>query len=179
MEETTLAYTAGLIDGEGYVGLMKNRSAKDSFIPTVKVASTDPHMVPFLNETWGGWIEWRRPPNKTKNSKASLCWVICNKPQLQEFLLMIYPYLRVKKAQAEVLISYIQNCPYRKTLDTVTRKYVMNPEILQSRYDHFNQIRELNRRGLHLQRLSEEAPNGSAEGEATVRTNGNQKPLEA
>lgn len=167
MEDTILAYTAGIIDGEGYIGLARNTTAKDSFTPVVKVVSVDEYMVPFMLEHFGGHLSRRRSQNVEKNHRASLEWQLRNAINVQGFLLAIYPYLRVKKAHAEVVISYIQNCPYRKTVDRTQpfgqkdkgRKYLMNPAILESRYDHKARITELNRRGIHLQRLSEEAPN--------------------
>lgn len=145
MEEHILAYTAGLIDGEGYIGLGKNTSAKDSFRPEIKVTSTDRYMAPFMHQHYGGHLSYRTPLNP--NHSKSMEWCLRDAINVQGFLLAVYPYLIVKKAIAEVVISYCQNCSYKKTLDKKNNKYIMLPELLESRYDHHYSLKRLNRRG--------------------------------
>lgn len=145
MKDTILAYTAGLVDGEGYIGLYKNYSAKDSFSPVVKVVSTDLVMVPFMQQHFGGYVDTRKPPRP--GSKQSYCWQIRNNRQVKPFLESILPYLRVKKARAEVVLSYIDTCKYRRVgYDNGT--YTTDPAVIKRRWEHYRKIRSLNQRGL-------------------------------
>lgn len=51
-----IAYTAGLIDGEGTVGLVRNRKQDPYRRPYISVSSTTYEMMTFLKEHYDGYI---------------------------------------------------------------------------------------------------------------------------
>ena len=109
MEETELAYTAGIIDGEGSIGLYLNRckKQKDFYQMRVTVRNTNEWLVQRLKITYGGYFYPSRYGDKemAKNWKPQWQWIIAANKALV-FLKLIYPYLRLKKPQAEVAIRF-------------------------------------------------------------------------
>lgn len=164
-KELIYAYTAGIIDGEGYIGLLKTSGEGRSdiyFCPTVKVKTIDDFIVPFLKKEYGGYfyIEKRkdnRIPPKT--------WELKNQKPVKEFLLKIYPYLRLKKQQADVIFEYVDKTRYSKSHSFNGK---IKEEERQLRFKLYNKLKSFHTRQIHLQRLSENAPTDNAEGEATV-----------
>jgi predicted transcriptional regulator len=122
----TEEYLAGLLDGEGYFGLMKRGGTnhgyqRKSYQPAIKMAFTDKdaEILYFLKDKYGGYI------NKSKakgNKKSSTQWEIKGKIHLKNFLPSIIPYLILKKKQAELLLEfcemgYIHPAKLDKTLE--------------------------------------------------------------
>lgn len=156
IHKETFAYVAGLIDGEGYVSLIPIKSSPDSYKTVVKVASCDGIMAPFLQSKFGGHVSHRI--TKQHNANDSMCWQLSGQRQVREFLINILPYLKVKKQQAENVISYIDNCSLRKTYDKHTNTYTIKSEVLVLRREHYNRARLLNKRGLALAETKWEDP---------------------
>jgi len=141
MEELTLAYTAGLIDGEGYIGLIPNCRVHTSLIPKVKVASVSPEIVEFLHLTFGGHLDKARQ-NKG-NRKESYMWSLSNKIHVYKFLMDLRPYLRLKFKQADLICDYCQQCTYAEMRNKKTKQ-----SATEKRMWFYNQIRLLNHRGI-------------------------------
>jgi len=144
----TLAYTAGLIDGEGYISLLPSSTSLDSYVPVVKVASCDTVMTPYLQKNYDGHVT-KRAAYKA-NTRNSTCWTLTGSERVKEFLLAIRPYLKVKKQNADNVISYIDNCKLKKTYDKKSNTYTMLPELRELRIEHYNRAKALNHRGLAL-----------------------------
>lgn len=51
-----VAYTAGLLDGEGTVTLHRSRARQRFRYPMVEMTSTSEELVAFMRETWGGTV---------------------------------------------------------------------------------------------------------------------------
>jgi len=103
-----LAYTAGIIDGEGHIGLsprkQQNRDGGErSFGLRVDVGSTDEWLCQWLKMQYGGSVICV-PPKKPQHSPAWR-WYISSKEALC-FLELILPYLQLKRQQAEVGIAF-------------------------------------------------------------------------
>jgi hypothetical protein len=107
------AYLAGLIDGEGYIGILRNkRGNKKSFhstwpivfTPVIKVAMIDRPVIEWLYATLGGSFETRKPT--MLNQRESYGWT-CRKASVATILKLIYPYLRVKKPHADIIFEYM------------------------------------------------------------------------
>jgi hypothetical protein len=105
IKDTIWAYAAGLIDGEGYIGLHKNSVSKHSFIGVIKVVSIDPYMAPFLHEHFGGSVSVRRRNHAKWTDETE--WMLRGKENLKFFLNGVMPYLQVKKDQAQHLIAFL------------------------------------------------------------------------
>jgi len=136
-----LAYTAGIIDGEGYLGLIPNSKSRNSFAPKVKVASTDIRLVEFLRNSFGGHSDKMRI-HKRPNQKPSAMWTLSNKINVVLFLKNLLPYLKIKDRQAKVIIEYCKTCSYKAMRQKNTKIEIAK------RIGFYKQIRLLNFRGL-------------------------------
>lgn len=113
MIETEKAYLAGLIDGEGYIGILKVKkgnkkhfsSSRDYlYCPIFKVCMTDETLIRWLVENYGGTFSARRR-SVNPNWKDAFDWVHRNAKCLT-LLKEIYPYLRIKNKEVDILIEF-------------------------------------------------------------------------
>lgn len=102
-----LAYTAGFVDGEGYIGILKHthKASKRGYAyePIVKVVNTDRRPIDFLHENFGGYLGTRRFLS-TQNSRDAYSWDLKNVKPVLAFLQLVRPFLRCKAEQADVVI---------------------------------------------------------------------------
>ncbi len=102
MRKTDLAYTAGIIDGEGSIGLYIHRG-KGDYVLRVEVGNTNEWLIQWLKFAFGG--STRLHSGQPENHKPLWCWQIQGVKALG-FLELVYPYLRLKKPQAGVAIEF-------------------------------------------------------------------------
>ena len=105
-KETDLAYAAGIIDGEGNIGIYANTSMAGypRYRLRVRVTNSDEWLIHWLKNNFGGSIGVQQQP-EGKNWKPAWYWTIsCN--TAMNFLVEILPYLRLKKSQAELAIEF-------------------------------------------------------------------------
>lgn len=110
MTETEKAYYAGLFDGEGYLGINPNgkpwRDRPVYLKPQVVIsmkASDSKLVLERAKELWGGSLFNRKP--RLNNHHWVLTWSLFTKGA-EKFLCDIYPYLVVKKEQAEIVFQF-------------------------------------------------------------------------
>jgi hypothetical protein len=105
----SIQYLAGLIDGEGYVGirrcLKKEKGRKDQleFKPTVVIANTNYNLMLMLKKTFYGSI-------CKKNLGLKILWKQSysfefNRTEIKEILPKLIPYLIIKKEQAILVMD--------------------------------------------------------------------------
>ena len=103
-------YTAGIIDGEGSVGIYRHKSKSNNspgyYGLRVTVGNTNPWLIQFLKFHFGGGVTISRRFNPLW--KDAWNWTIYEK-QAIEFLKLILPYLQLKRPQAELAISFQSN----------------------------------------------------------------------
>lgn len=111
MSKLQASYLAGLLDGEGYISIMKvNKGNKRQwsstrdylYYPVIKVAMTDKAIIEFLKNSYGGTFETRKA---RLNARESYCWTV-RKAQVINILQKVYPYLKVKRKHAEVIFKF-------------------------------------------------------------------------
>lgn len=95
--ETTLAYVAGLMDGEGCL-MVQNNSYK------IQIAMTDKAVIHWLGK-FGGNVNLRRTYG---NRKPCWGWRVFRQSEVSEVLTAILPYLRVKKAICAEALKHIK-----------------------------------------------------------------------
>lgn len=109
-----LSYVAGIIDGEGCIGVHKERkyqSGTTKYRMRVIVGNCDKRLVVFLRNNFGGSISNR---NTRGNRQVAYAWEL-SANQAKRFLDMILPYLFLKKDQAKAAIEFQGNgLPMRK-----------------------------------------------------------------
>lgn len=146
MEETEKAYLAGLIDGEGYIGILKSMrgnkkhftSAKDYlYCPIFKVAMTYKPVIEYLHQRYGGTFNSRKR-SVNPNWKDAYDWVIKN-AKVMLILNEIYPYMKVKRREVEILREFYKTVsgPGKPITEDNWRK----------RDELYLEVRELHRRG--------------------------------
>lgn len=106
-DDLTLAYLAGLIDGDGNIFIRRrlrhaSRSKNPSFSIGIKLTNTDRATMEWLREMWaGGWSELHAGKNP-KWRKHYEWRTECG--QARHLLEAIEPFLRIKKRQAQIAI---------------------------------------------------------------------------
>lgn len=125
--EIVLAYTAGIIDGEGYIGIMhhKRKTRSSSYERVLKVGNTNEHLIDWLVHMYGGHKE---TVNQKGSRKPSWNWILWGEKAV-DLLTQIYPYSIIKKSQIDVFLRF-----QRRLLTTQIKAY--------------QEIHELNKRGI-------------------------------
>jgi len=114
-QKITLAYTAGIIDGDGCVSISKCKDkTKKGFHYQLDVAvwSIDEWLIRWLKMQYGGTIVFR-PASGVRQDRWK--WALTSN-KATSFLLLVLPYLNLKQPQAEIAISFpIKNAKRGKT----------------------------------------------------------------
>lgn len=143
MSKLTAAYVAGILDGEGYLGIQKQTGKMCSggikYEACIKVGMTDQNLINWLQSSFGGNIHHRIGTGKNKDSFS---WTIRGNTKIKPFLDIVYPYLRVKKQQADVIRKY-----FKTFYDGNRDGYKLKESVRNERDILCQQIRYLNHRG--------------------------------
>ena len=107
MENTDLAYIAGIIDGEGSITIHKVKGHHGEVNPVyclfVRVCNTNPAMIQYLHNMCGGCQRYS-PRNKREQDKRSLYeWVIASK-QAEKLLKTISSYITCKQDEIKIAL---------------------------------------------------------------------------
>jgi len=138
--ETACAYLAGLVDGEGCIGVyLKRRKSKPSYSPLFQVTNTNLRILSWCVEIFGGAID----PVKTKQgSKQTYIWRPKRIEEAQNILLAIRPYLVAKGRQADLVLRF----PVRQNLNRWTSE--KTKEVAEIKSKLYEQTLVLNGRGV-------------------------------
>lgn len=142
-----IGWTAGIIDGEGWIGIrvIKKRSDTTSgnvkFTPTIEVQNTDFPMIKKLHELWGGYFGEHR--EQRLNWKNTYRW-IAGSNTLLLILNACLPYLITKREQAELALYFQQS-----VADNRNRFWgkALPVDEMQIRHEMALQMKKLNQRG--------------------------------
>ncbi len=108
-----LAYTAGIVDGEGCITITNvGGGAYNKFLGVaVEVGNTNPWIAQFLKINFGGHSYVKKHKNNP-TWKNCHYWKVTSKSAV-EFLKIILPYLQIKRPQAELAITFQSRKIYR------------------------------------------------------------------
>ncbi len=152
MTDLDLAYAAGIIDGEGTIGITElvpsartrdngtslRKSAQHRIY--VAVSMTDAGIPMWLHATFGGNIQ--HVPARQAHHKSSTRWSMSSQ-RAAAFCEVVAPFLRLKRSQAELAVEF-----YRKHLGRSFQGSAGIPhDELAARRTFVAQIHTLNRRG--------------------------------
>jgi len=103
--KTVLAYIAGFFDGEGCVMIAKHKRA-DGFIVyqlRVNISNTNKAILQLINTVFPSVIY----EDKIHIDKRKKQWrYAAYDKKAEEFLKTLYPYLRIKRIQAEIAFNF-------------------------------------------------------------------------
>jgi hypothetical protein len=113
-----IAWLAGFVDGEGYIGIIRQRKKENSrqsasllYHPYLIIANNNYDVLLFIKSMIkdGGIYEFRRKKSLRfhGNEKPSFQYHLRKMDRLKEILNIIYPYLRIKKEQCKLIINFI------------------------------------------------------------------------
>jgi hypothetical protein len=144
-----LAYLAGVIDGEGCIGIRKTKrtgSCKSTrYAAAVTVGNTSRLLIEQLVGAFGvGCVTYRYP---TKTRRACYLWSLSSRGA-RDVLRAVQPYLVVKSEQASVLLEFIDNFDsFKGARPGKKGGQLVSPEELARRERLYQQLRALNRVG--------------------------------
>lgn len=143
IKDIDLAYTAGLLDGEGHIGIHKSKNGFRKGVPRelkysarLMIANTNIDIMHWLQLNFGGSIA---KDVRDGNRKDCYRWQIYGNKML-EFLKLVAPYLKIKSSQAKIVIDWQSKIIYGA-------QPKMTDKQKQKRESAYLQILELNRRG--------------------------------
>ena len=133
LNPTDVAYVAGLVDGEGCIGVYYNNVTKH-FQLRVQIQMIDKNPLEMADKiVKGNWYEVVRNGNR----RDVITWLVLNS-KAEQFLQSILPFLKGKKKQAECALKANWSDFIGKTLtydEREIRKVVAN------------ELKQFNRRG--------------------------------
>src|SRR5215831_10670720 len=97
LERETLAYIAGLFDGEGCVNFTRSGQSK-TWVIRVMIRNTDRGIIEYVQSLFGGRIETKKAYAGKPLWKPSYCWR-ADWDAAISFLVQIEPWIRIKKEQ--------------------------------------------------------------------------------
>lgn len=99
------SYLAGIIDGEGYIGIKKAAPRIDCVNPCyherVQVRMVRIDALQLLHDVFGGSLYKEQP--HANNGRPLYCWQISDK-KASTALTVLLPYLRVKRRVAQIVL---------------------------------------------------------------------------
>ena len=133
------AYLAGIIDGEGCIRIDMMKDVRNRrtlrHILSIWMGNTDPRIVSWCYEVFGGSIHYR--PSRNPKHKPAWVWE-AHYIQCEEILKRCLTYFKLKREQAEVGLAF------RETLRMVTQpKMGIPPEITALRESYRLRLVEL------------------------------------
>jgi hypothetical protein len=101
---TDLAYLAGLLDGEGTLGVYgRTEKGRREYVVACVVANTSTTLMEWLVTKFGGSYKARKQTNK--GWKVCYGWSIHDRRKIADLLPHVLPYLVIKKEQAELMLQ--------------------------------------------------------------------------
>lgn len=130
-KHTFTIYMAGLVDGEGTILINKytykgTNHYNPRYSPTVRINMCDAKPLTMAQAIWGGSIHHNLISKKNPNWRDTFMWQTSSK-LAYVFLDAIYPYLLIKKRQADVLYQLREIKKLRKNMNHNDAKGVYRP----------------------------------------------------
>lgn len=110
-EEIDMAYTAGILDGDGSFSLLLHRSVtKDSwrsfYHPCIQLSNAFEGMSKWMNEKFGGSLRIKKP--QQPHHKTLHVWSIRSREGCKRLVEKIIPYLKLKTEQAKTMLDFLK-----------------------------------------------------------------------
>jgi len=106
INQKNLLYTAGLIDGEGHIGISKPNKSRRTYAPILTCVNTNKEIIEWLSKTFNTSTKMQSMNNL--KGKDIYKFEIYSLKDLRKTLTLLLPYLRIKKKQARLLLTFCQ-----------------------------------------------------------------------
>jgi hypothetical protein len=110
---TDLAYLAGIIDGEGWIGLQKRLDRRwVTYKPALRITNTDPNIINRVYEIWeglgvSGHIYENTQDPSVSNGKTIMNLQLNKQSVIKTVIEAVIPFLVGKKARAIMLLRFL------------------------------------------------------------------------
>jgi hypothetical protein len=163
-----LAYAAGIIDGEGCIGIHPRRDRR-TFTTGIAVQMCEPDAILFLHQCFGGYLGLNKTFHRDRpQHRPQHVWSVANQ-QACSACRALAPYLRVKRQQALNVIELQEihakiteatrlQRKDRKVAEARKSKYQHDPTLLERCQQLYLHQRDLNRRGQFARHASTANP---------------------
>jgi len=141
LTEAEKGYIAATIDCEGC--LRAEELNPDSYVTVgggLVVVNTNKVLLDRLYSLTGAGSINNHTKRKNRNHKPTFCWAVRGGKQLTLLLQTVYPYIVIKREQAELLMELCD----LKAKSTSRRKFYV-----ERQYEILDRLHELNRRGVN------------------------------
>ena len=136
-----LAYLAGIIDGEGYIGLClakdKRFKKKPNLRPVVTISNTNLELLNWINNTFKyGSFSFSLREDSRQNSRCKTRYRLECASRLNSLKILkaIFPHLKIKKSQANLVIEFLEKHEYGK--------------YTEQEWEIYWKLRKINKRGV-------------------------------
>ena len=111
VKQTTISYLAGLVDGEGYVGIKKSKHPKHCPSPTyherIQIRMINEPAIKLFKDVFGG--NYYKETNKSKyGGKPLYCYQVSDLAAAKTLKILL-PYLIIKERQAKLCLKLRKN----------------------------------------------------------------------
>lgn len=148
MREEDKAYIAGMMDGDGSLGLVKRNigSKNPLYYPSCQFGSVSLAHSVILENNFGGHITTvkGRTGRDGINRNTFYRWQLEKREKTKPFLETILPYLCLKKSQATELLNFIEQNPFIRGSMGLTNEVIFQREKSYLKIRKLNQGRDLN-----------------------------------
>ena len=149
----TVAYIAGLLDGEGHLAIERTlpgkgllRIVNPHYGVRVTISNTHKPTLEWIQSMWGGRLNSQKIGVRQRHYN----WSISNRHIVTEFVATMLPHLRIKRDQAELLLDYLASITVKRSYGRAT----MPISEATLRQDYHERMLALRR----PQRLNEQPP---------------------
>lgn len=148
IQEIDWARLAAYIDGEGCITISNTKGSQAQYMK-VFIANTDPRLMEWCRDNFGGTINGKKRVNREKH-KPCYVWTVCSQ-MAWVVLLGCMPYFIIKREQAEIALSF-QRTMSRKRPWVDGRPERLPADVLKFRNQCYGELRRL--KGERLLRTS-------------------------
>jgi len=126
MQEWIKGYTAGFLDGEGYIGIVdtncnltRAKTGRKYYTIHIQFIQKDRRVLDWLQVQWGGGKVYPVSKNTTRGAFEGWRWCLQTKAAIN-LLQEVLPYLKVKKEQAQIAAQFpLAEISRRKMPDSI------------------------------------------------------------
>jgi len=143
MNKVLLAYLAGIVDGEGYIGIKKNNSSKKSKSPVfserLSIGMSERFILEMFKKQFGGKIYEKKCKSKKLNNNLTIYyWDITDK-MASKVLTILAPFIRIKKKQLLLVLKLSKTKIERKN----NKDKIVSPQVNKYRDSLYKKIKTI------------------------------------